>query len=426
MNDTAAPQPAAAASPAAEVTRILLHPLSMRQDGDSWVIGRADTGDFAVMPAVAHRAITLLSGGHTVGQTAQALQKETGTSVAVTDFVASLEGLGFIAAIDGEPRAGPPALRPTLPWLRPRHVRWLLHPALAWLALAVITAAAVMMITDPALTPRYGDLVWSRHSGMVLAVNAALGWSLVWLHELGHLTTARAAGVPARMSLSTRLQFLAAQTDVSGVWAAPRRTRMTVYLAGIAVNLITASTCILILGLAGPGGLIRHLLAAAALESLLFLPLQLLIFMRTDVYFVVQDLASCANLYADGSAHVRYLAHRIWRAIRRNGCPPRHPAHALPPGERRAVHAYSWLLLSGTAASIAVAAFITIPAAIALLAHAVGELADRSPAGGLDGTAAIVVVGGFQIVWLRTWWRRHGGQVSTGLRTWQQRAAGRR
>src|SRR5262249_53315276 len=109
-------------------------------------------------------------------------------------------------------------------------------------------------------------------------------------------------------------------------------------------------------------------------------------------------------------------ARRMWDAIRRRGCPPPGPAHDLPPRERRAVHAYSWLLLSGTAASIAVAASLTIPAAIALLAHATGELADRSPADRLDGIAALLVVGGSQIVWARTWWRRHGPQVSTYLR----------
>jgi putative peptide zinc metalloprotease protein len=426
MNESAPPRPPARTLPGADATRVLLHPLSMRQDGDLWVIGRTDTGDFALVPAVAHRAITLLRDGHTVGQTAQALQKETGADIAIADFVASLDDLGFIAAIDGETRAGPTTLRPTLPWLRPQHLRWLLHPALAWLALAVITSAAAMMITDPALVPRYSDLVWSRHSGMVLAVNAALGWSLVWLHELGHLTTARAAGVPARMSLSTRLQFLAAQTDVSGVWAAPRRTRITVYLAGIAVNLIVASTCVLILGLAGPGGLIRHLLAALALESLLLLPLQLLIFMRTDVYFLIQDMAGCANLYADGSAHIRYLAQRTCRAIRRRGGPQRNPAHALPPRERRAVQAYSWLLLSGTTATIAVAVCITIPAAIALLAHATSELASRSATDKLDGAAALIVVGGFQITWLCTWWRRHGSQVRAHLHTRPQQPARRR
>jgi putative peptide zinc metalloprotease protein len=420
------PASSSGASPASGGARVALRPLSMRQDGDSWVIGRIETGDFIVVPAVAHRAITLLASAHTLAETAQALKDETGTDIAVADFVASLDDLGFVAAIDGEAREGPAGHRPTLPWLRPQHVRWLLHPVTAWLALAVITAAAVMMIIHPALVPSYRDLVWSRHTGIVLAVNAAIGWSIVWLHEVGHLTTARAAGVPARMSLSTRLQFLAAQTDVSGVWAAPRRIRMTVYLAGITVNLLITASCVLIQDMAGPAGLIRQILAAITLESLLFLPVQLLIFMRTDVYFLIQDLAGCANLYADGSAHVRYLARRAWRGIRPRGQRPPSPTQALPRRERRAVHAYSWLLLSGTTASIAVAACVTLPAGIALAEHAAGEVAAGSPIDTLDGVAALTVVGGFQIIWLRTWWRRHGGQVRAYLRTRPDRSDERR
>lgn len=400
--------------------RVVFYPLSIRPDGDSWVIGRVDTGEFAVMPAVAHRAITLLSGGYTVGETARVLRQETGTDFAVADFVASLDELGFVAAVDGETRAGPDLPRPTLPWLRPRHVRWMLHPATAWLALMIIIAAAIVMICVPALVPRYHDLVWSRHAGIVLAGNAVLGWALVFLHELGHLTTARAAGVPARMSLSTRLQFLAAQTDVSGVWAAPRRIRWTVYLAGITVNLVIAAGCVLLQPVTTPGGLARHILAATALESVLFLPFQLLIFMRTDLYFLVQDAAGCANLYADGSAHLRYLARY---GLRRGASRPRDPARALPPAERRAVRAYSWLLLTGTAASIAMAVWVTIPATVALVAHAIGELAGGQPVNELDGLAAVVILVGFQFVWLHTWWRRHGGQVCGYLRPQPQRSA---
>jgi hypothetical protein len=38
------------------------------------------------------------------------------------------------------------------------------------------------------------------------------------------------------------LSILVAQTDVSGIWAAPRRTRITTYLAGIAVDLLIAAS----------------------------------------------------------------------------------------------------------------------------------------------------------------------------------------
>jgi hypothetical protein len=266
--------------------------------------------------------------------------------------------------------------------------------------------------------PRYHDLVWSRHSGLVLLVNAVLGWALVGVHELGHLGTARGAGVPARLSLGTRLQFLVAQTDVSGVWAAPRRTRWTVYLAGITVNLLIAAVGVLLEPLAAPG-LARHLLAAVALESVLVLPFELLVFMRTDVYFLIQDAAGCANLYADGSAHLRYLARRALRRVtagrRGTGAGP-DPARDLPPRERRAVRAYSWLLLAGSAGCIAAAVAVTIPASVVLFVHAFGELTGGRAADTLDGLAALGVLGVLGLLWMRTWWRRHGDRVRGYLR----------
>ena len=387
--------------------RVVFHPLSIRPDGDSWVIGRMDTGEFAVMPPVARRVITLLSGGRTVDETAHVLRTETGTDFAVADFVTSLDEMGLVAEVDGEAHAGPEPPKPPLPWLRPGHVRWTLHPVTAWLTLAVIAAATTVLIRTPSLLPRYHALVWSRYSGVVILVNALVAWTLVFLHESGHLVTARAAGVPSRMSLSTRLQFLAAQTDVSGVWAAPRRVRWTVYLAGSAVNLLIAAGCVLAEPLTTPASLARHILAVTALESVISLPIELLIFMRTDVYFLVQDIAGCANLYGDGSAYVRYLGQRV----RRHGPIPPDPSQQLPRRERRAVRAYSVLLLTGSVATVAVAIAVTVPAVIALVAHAIGELVSAPAAGKLDGLAAVIVIAGFQVVWARTWWRRHGGQV---------------
>jgi hypothetical protein len=166
----------------------------------------------------------------------------------------------------------------------------------------------------------------------------------------GHLATARAAGVPGRMSLSTRLQFLVAQTDVSGVWGEPRRTRLTVYLAGMVVNLVVAAVCVLTLAAVAPTGLVADLLAATmlvSLLSLLSLPFEFMLFLRSDVYFVVQDLTGCANLYASGSAYARHLTKRLWHRMR---ClpPPEDPSQALPTAERHAVRTYTVVLVVGT------------------------------------------------------------------------------
>jgi hypothetical protein len=270
-------------------TRVGVHPLRMRPASGSWVIGRVETGDFVSVPPVAERAIGLLAEGRTVDEIRSALLAD-GDDVDVVGFVTALAGLGFLSDVDGRTVDQPAPPRPTLPRLRPGHVSWLLHPVTAVASIAVIVAGFVAVLVEPALVPGYRDLIWSGSGGAVILGNATIAAAVVALHEVGHLATARAAGVSGRMSMGTRLQFLVVQTDVTGVWAEPRRTRMTVYLAGMVVNLLVAAGCVLVLAVAAPTGLAADLLAATALVSLLALPFEFLVFMRSDVYYVLQDL----------------------------------------------------------------------------------------------------------------------------------------
>lgn len=266
-------------------------------------------------------------------------------------------------------------------------------------------------------------LVWNGHPGMVLAIDAAIAWTLILLHEVAHLAAARATGVPARITISTRLQFLAAQTDVSGVWGAPRRHRMTVYLAGLGLDFVIAGTILLILILAGPHGLARQLLLVAFAETLLAVPTQFMVFMRTDLYFVLQNLTRCANLYADGSAYLRYLARRIFR---RGAGPDPVPSRDYPPPQRRAVRVYSAVLLVGTAVCLGVEFAVSLPALIALLVRAVAEIG-ATALGTLDGAVMLALLVTVQVLWCARWWDRHREQVRSlarnhlkgGAATWR-------
>jgi putative peptide zinc metalloprotease protein len=402
---------AAAVTRLAGRSRVRLRPLSERRGRDGWVIGRPETGDFIAVPDVAHRVLTLLGEDHTVDEVAARVQRETGTRFAIADFVAALDELGFVGSVDEAARGDHADTRPSLPWLRPEHVRWLLHPLAPVVVAAFAAAIAVMLALHPALLPSYRVLVWNRHAGLVLAVNAAIGWTLVvLLHELGHLATARAAGAPARITLSTRLQFLVAQTDVSGVWAAPRRIRMTVYLAGMAVNVCFAGTLLLILGLASPHGVLRSLLAVAVAETLLTLPTQLMVFMRTDLYFVLQDLTECANLYADGSAFLRHLGRTIIARARLAPERGRDPSQDHPPGQRRAIRVYSVIMLAGTAICLGIEFAVSLPALIVLLVRAASEIG-AAPLATVDGCVALTILLTWQVLWATRWWRRHRQQV---------------
>jgi putative peptide zinc metalloprotease protein len=409
-----AARPADAARPTvAGSTRVRLHPLRCRTDGESVIVGRVETGDFISVPPVGNRTVELLAGGATVDEVRTRLRAETGSDVNVAGFVSSLTELGFVAEIDGRALAQPPVPPPMFPRIRPHHVRWLLHPAVALAVAVTVLAAVVAIARDASLFPSYRDLLWSGSGGAVIIGNAVIGWTLLLLHELAHLFTARAAGAPGRMSLSTRLQFLVAQTDVSGVWAAPRRERLTVYLSGVALNLAVFGVAVLVLAVMAPQGPVRGLIAAVALISLTMVPVQFLVFMRTDVYFVLQDVSGCANLYAEGSAYARFCARRALRWPRRSaGAVTGDPSRRLPRSERRAVRAYTVVLVSGTAACLAVAVLVTLPFAVSVLAAAGHTfLVGGSAAELFDAAAVVATVGLLVVLWTVAWWRRHGHRV---------------
>ncbi|WP_432923903.1 hypothetical protein ACQPZZ_27940 [Microbispora sp. CA-135349] len=380
-------------------TRVTLHDLGVRRDREEWIVGRVETGDVIAVPAQGMRVIRLFQEGATVPEVERRLGAETGTRVDVGGFVDGLVRAGLVAAVDGRPVPAAPPPPPTLPRLLPRHVRWTLNPSLHAALAAVILAGVAVALLRPRVVPGWRDLLWSDHGTLVLLAQTAAGWMLILLHELAHLCTARAAGVPGRVRFGTRLQFLTAQTEVSGVWLAERRVRLTVYLSGMALDAAVCAVCLLLMVPAGP----RPALSVVAMTALIMLSAQFLVFMRTDLYFVLQDVTGCRNLYGDSAA---YAAHVCRRALLRRSADP---LARLPRAESRWVRAYTAMLVAGTALCLWLAVTVTLPAALGLLAGAVRALLD--PPGWVaaaDGVVTVLVVTGFHVLWATTWWRRHG------------------
>ncbi|MFJ9777194.1 hypothetical protein ACIRVF_39175 [Kitasatospora sp. NPDC101157] len=385
-------------------SRVRLHELQSRPHGDAVIVGRLVTGEVVELPPVGAHIIGHLRQHLTVAETARRVAHETGEDVDtkdVADFVTDLTDLGFVASVDDVDVPGPAPRRPAFAWITPKRAAWSLSPLLPWAVGILAITTVVAVAHDPSLMPGYHSLLWSPHGSLVLLVGFGVGWPLVFLHELAHLVTARASGVPARVELGTRLQFLVAQTDMSGIELAPRRHRLTAYLSGMAVNLAVA--CLCILAAAGPWSSQRPALQLLALLSLLPLAWQFLIFMRTDVYFVLQDLTETADLYGDGLAYARYLAHRV---IPLHRSVPPDPTSDLPAAQRRVVQLYTAVLVTGTVLCLAALASVTAPADLALLvraAHRVGP--DHSLVERLDGATVLIILGGSQALWARTKWR---------------------
>lgn len=393
------------------VQPVEFHPLGMREDGGEWIVGRVDTGTHVAVPAHGARAIRLLQQGLSTAEAARRVEEETGRRTAVDTFVASLAALGLVRRIGGREVDSPPPVRPSFPRLRAAHVRWALSPVLHAALLLLAAAGAAAAVSDPRLRPHWQDVLWSGQGTVVLAGQAALTWTLLFLHELAHLITARAAGVPGTIRLGTRLQFLVMQTDVSGVWLCDRRTRFTVYLSGMALDLALAGGCVLVQAATGP----QRLLAVVVLTKLFAVATELLIFMRTDVYFLLQDLLRRRNLYREASVYVRHLA---LRCIRPGAGADRQPLAGLRASERRVVRGYACVMVAGSAASLVLAYFVVTRVTLVLLARALHTLGGPSGwAAVADAVTTITILTGLQALWIAAWWRRHAPRVRVALRT---------
>ncbi|MFF7679065.1 hypothetical protein [Actinacidiphila glaucinigra] len=178
-----------------------------------------------------------------------------------------------------------------------------------------------------------------------------------------------------------------------------------------------ASAAVLTAATTTEGSVVHRAALIVTTTVAITLTIQAMAFMRTDIYFPIQDLTGCRTLYADAVAHARHQAARAAAWLRRRPAPAPglEPLAALPAREARIVRVYTVVLIAGTVLCLTAAAEVTIPFDLHLLTAATGHLfaPDASVAvRALDGGAVLAVLLIPQALWARAWWRRHGHHLT--------------
>ncbi len=395
---------------------VRFHHLVVRPDDDdpdAIIVGRPDLGEFVELPAVCGEVIRLLGEGRPVAEVEAAVSAGHDVELDVADLVESLSDLAFVAEVDGLPVPGPASgpVAAHFPGVTERHVRWVFGRPMKLFWLAVVVAAALTVLARPGLFPQHQDFFWSGYTGLSVLVNTAFFSVVASVHELMHLTAARSLGAPARIGFGTRLHYLVVQTDVTAIWGVPRRQRYRVYLAGMASDVFLIATMTLAVAYLPLPGPVEALLRAFTLTTLLCLPLQAQIYMRTDLYFVLRDLLRCKDLFGDGLRYARYLLTRAAAPFRRPASPVTDPTGELAPHERRAVRIYAVALAVGSSITLTVFAFYGGPIVVTGLTSALTAVWDGLHGGpvlaAVDAGLLILVEGGIQVLFLATFVRTH-------------------
>lgn len=389
-----------------------LHRLVMIEEPDAWVVGRPDAGDFVALPVEAVTFIKVLQESGDVGAAEDRVHEAHGVLIDSEDFIVALLDLGYVAILDGELQPDG-ARSPSLPRVQGHHVRWLFSPLANAVVLVLMVAGLASAAVRDALVPSYQFFFVFELDGVNLAVNTSMFLLVVAVHEFNHLAAARAEGVHARVGLGTRLTMLAATTTVAGMWAASRRSRFRVYLAGIRFDVTLAAVLSLSLLWVDASGVIGRLFQSLQLAILMSIIAQFAIYMRTDIYFVLQEALRCKNLYSDSWAYLRHIADRRSQSSA-------DPTSLLPRHEQRRVRLYACLMLIGSLVTLASFAFLGGPILVTLMANAANSVASGIVNGDLisviDGTLVFMVEGTLQIVFIVVFVRKHHPRIGRLLR----------
>jgi hypothetical protein len=366
--------------------RLHFHTLTLLDEGDEVVVGRADIDSWAVMPADGAALLGRLRDGEPPGEAACWYSHTFGEDIDIDDFVESLKTMNFVRdaeAAASEPSAG----HGSLPAPPNERVRWqrlgaavFSKPAFA-VYLVVLTCAVAVVLLDPELAPRRQHVFFS-HSLLVCELSLlVLSFPLVFLHELAHVLAGRRLGLRTRVRVSYRLYFLVFETVMNGLVSVPRARRYLPMLAGMLTDLLVACCCTVTAWFLRAHlhvtGWLPGMLLALSFTTLLRIAWQAYIFLRTDIFYLVTTVLGCVDLQTTTR---QYLANALYRLLGRSDL--LHEPTGWHPRDRYVARWYAPLVVLGYGAATAVLVFVTLPIAWTFFSTAVGRaLLDRASTG---------------------------------------------
>jgi len=366
-------------------TRVAVCPIAHQPDGENVTIGDLSRQVFLTIPAEAMEILSALADGRTVGETVHLYEQAHGETPDLEDFLTLLADEGFVAPWEDGASESPvaPAGAPRLGWIAPAVARRLVGAPVIGFCALVVSAAAALVATDPAVLPGPTVLVFHQHLAAVLAALFVVTTVGVLVHELGHVLAARASGVPARISLGHRLWIVVFETDMTGMWLAPKRRRYLAFLIGPIIDAVSAAILIGLLwaerrGWVGLSPLAAQFTGAVLFSYFLRLLWQCFVFVRTDFYFVMATALDCKSLLTDTE---NLLRNRMARARRRASVVDQ---SAIPPAEMRAIRGYVVVWLAGRVLAFSSLFLVTGP-----VLWGYGVQLARAAAGGQSGYSTV-------------------------------------
>jgi putative peptide zinc metalloprotease protein len=277
-----------------------LVPIEIRKDNKNFIIEDKHSGDFYEMPEVCIDAIKLLNQGERLGEIERVLkEKFPNEEVDLLDFSEQLLQLDLIAEIDGVKLEKLQKEKERLGYLAisPKVGKFFFNKFSFILYIGLFILNIILFILNPSLLPHFKDVFVFDYMFLNILLWMSLTFVLVLIHEFGHILAMRAHNLPTRLEVGHRLFLVVLETDMSTVWKLPSKARNQLFLAGLCFDtvLLTISLMAQLL-MANQSIILGGIITLAALDILLRMLYQCCVYMKTDLYFVLENMSGCYNL----------------------------------------------------------------------------------------------------------------------------------
>jgi putative peptide zinc metalloprotease protein len=348
---------------------VVLNQITYQEEGSDVIVGRVDTGVFVAIPAEAREILDLLSQGMSIGQVSDFYQEKYGEIPDLEEFLTLLEGKGLISQAGEKPGTAAVVTAKTRKLNYhfsnfPQSVAKVLFGKAAIIAYgALILAAIVETIANPSIRPRVSSLYFPSDRALTWGLVVIATYLSLFLHELAHLIAARAHGINSRLGIGHRLWFLVAETDLTGLWSIPRNERYLPFLAGMICDAVLCAAIVFVLVTEARGALVMSALLLRFFQALFFtlvmrLVWQFLLYIRTDVYYVIANALRCRNLLGDTEVFLRNQVARIFPSVRAVS------QQGIPKQELQIIRIYSIIWTVGRISAFTLLFTVTIPVAL--------------------------------------------------------------
>jgi putative peptide zinc metalloprotease protein len=275
-------------------------PIEIRKDNKRYIIENQTSGEFFEMPEVCIDAITMICNGQQLGDIERALKKNyPDEDVDLLDFAEQLIELNLIDIIDGVKVGRQQKEKEKLGfiWISPKIGKVIFNNFTYPLYSVIFIVNIILFLLHPSLFPRHDDIFVFD----VMVINVIF-WMVftflfVLIHEFGHVLAMRAHNLPTKLEIGHRMFFVVLLTDMSSVWKLTPKDRNVLFLAGLCFDSVLLFIS-LIVQLMFPNGhwFIIGLMNLAVFDTVLRMIYQCCFYMKTDLYFVFENITGCYNL----------------------------------------------------------------------------------------------------------------------------------